>query len=340
MAFALVGFEGFDEYALADVYLVSGYGGSSTNGAIDDAATVMGMPEGKCLRGGNGGSWNVVNLTPNAEWTIGFHYAPRQSNTSGTLLRLYEGGTAGTEHMRLAFNADGTITISRAGSIPASSAALTWTNGVTHWIEVYYKCHDTTGAWEVKVDGVSVIGPTSSLDTRNGGTAGTPDTINFATGASQAWNIDNVYWGTGSGFLGEGRCVTDLVTADGANTAWTASAGSDYQCVDEATQNGDTDYISSATAAQRDSFAAATFGVTGTIAGLILSMFARKDDAGARSVQQSLHKISGGTDYDGATHTLSTSTVGYRNLWATDPSTAAAWVDTDVDGFEIGVENQ
>ena len=328
MAIPLI--EGFDNMAIADVALCYPMGGGSNS-------LIAGVVEGSALRLPNGGSWTPP-VPANAEYKVGFHFwSPSGTNPNGTILQFMEGST---EHVRVAINADQTITISRAGSIPASSAVVgPFLPGIPHWLEVYAKVDNAAGAWEVKLDGATIIGPTGSLDTNNAGAVGTINAIRCLGGPNISLVIDNVYAASGAtAFLGEGRCVTDLPTADGTNTAWTASSGTDVSCVDDTTQNGDTDYISSSTSGHIDTFTMATLGVTGTIKAVAIRLFGRKDDAGARTVVTHIRRAA--TEYDNATsHVLSTSTAGYQGIWEVDPSTGVAWVDSDIDGAEYGVKN-
>lgn len=326
--------EGFDAMLLADLQVCYTVLGGSD-------ALVAGVVEGNALQLPNGGGIEFA-WASNAEVYFGAHIWP--SGAGGTtpnnaaLIQIREGSTV---HGLLGVNSDGTITISRNSSIPATSANVgPFLLNVPHFFEVYYKCDNSAGAWEVRLDGVTIIGPTGSLDTNNAGAVGTINNIRFLGGTQYTCVVDNVYIGSGSspGFLGQGRCVTDLPTADGTNLSWTASAGTDVSCVDDATPNNDTDYISSSTAGHIDTFTMATLGVTGAIKAVAVRLFGRKDDVAARTVNAHIRRAS--TEYDNATtHALTTTMAGYQGLWETDPNTGVAWVDSDIDGAEYGVKN-
>lgn len=324
--------EGYDELAGADVMLryPSDVFSTPTDGLI----------EGRCLRIPNG-YYIDFPVPADPTYTVGFHLrflgAGGNPTGSGNGIFFREGSTS---HGIVTFNANNTITISRGdGTVLATSSPFApFLVGVWRFLEVSYKVHDSTGSIEVRLDGAVILGPTGSLDTRNGAAVGTVDNVYFSGMASFSWDLDNHYFASGSaGFQDECRVVTDLPVSDGTNTAWAASAGSDYQCVDDATQNGDTDYISSSSAGAIDTFTMATLGVTGTIRAIAVSIFGRKDDTGARSVKTHIRRAS--TEYDnGVTHALSVSTAGYQGIWPTDPSTGVAWVAGNIDGAEYGVK--
>jgi hypothetical protein len=277
-------------------------------------------------------------LPANATYTFGFHVQPQGGGSASCdVLLIQEGATV---HGILNINfSTGAVTISRNGSIPASATVAPFRQDVWRWVEVRYKVDNSAGEWEVRVDGTTVIGPTSSLDTNNAGAVGTISAYRLGAGLSQeAFYADNFYAASGSaGFQGEGRCVTDMPTADGGLVAWAASAGNDFACVDEIPQNGDTDYISSATSTDRDCFTFATFGLTGTIKALVISAVARKDDAAARVLNPFQRRSSTNQDH-ADTWTLSTSYAKYEAISVLDPHTGSAYLDSNIDSTELGVE--
>lgn len=115
--------------------------------------------------------------------------------------------------------------------------------------------------------------------------------------------------------------------------AWAASAGSDYQCVDDATPSGDTDYICSETPNVIDTFTYPALGLTGTVLGAAPTSLARKDDAGTRSIREVVRV--GGTNYPGgADLTLASTYVAYQQVWETNP-TGGAWTVSAVTALSL-----
>jgi hypothetical protein len=324
----LVYIDGFDEYVTADI---PDWGWTGSQCTIAAGGRVAGT----CMQLGGNGSTNLNRaVSAGARFTVGFAWKTGTHGTTNNLCRFFEGAT---EHGRLFYNGNGTFTISRAGSIPATSANMGITSGVWYYIEVDYNCHDTTGAWEVRFNGVAIIGPTSGLDTRNGGTAGLVDSINLSELSGGAQHIDDLYIASGSDFQGDCRVITRLPNGEGALTDWTPSTGTDNSAlVDDAAPNDDTDYVSSSTANQRDTYLYADLGVTGAVRAVQVGMMARKDDAGTREIAPVVRQ--GGVNYDGAAQNLSTAYAGLYQLYAQDPSTAAAWSVAGVNSAEFGVK--
>ena len=127
-------------------------------------------------------------------------------------------------------------------------------------------------------------------------------------------------------------------TADTAEADWTPSAGADhYAVVDEATINGDTDYVSAATPGALDLYEMSNLSFTpDTVHAVQVTMVARKDDAEARQVRTKLK--SGTTTADGTTQAMATSYLPYGDLYETDPDTAMAWTPGGVNAMQVGIE--
>lgn len=278
---------------------------------------------------------NTKNLpTPDASQTIGIAFRPSQLQQD-RMFELMEGATI---HGRILITSGGAITVSRNGSIPASSSAGIITAGNWYYLEWYYKCDDTTGAWEVKLNGSTIIGPTTGLDTRNGGT-GVLDGLRCNAQSSSNLDLDDmyIYWG-GSSFQGDCRVVTTLPTSDDTGQQWTKSTGAtNFGTVDEATENGDTDYVSDATSNHRDAYGMPALGITGTVQGVLVRAVARKDDAGARNASVG-HRI-GGTDYDGTSTALAATYGLISGLSVVSPATAAAWSVSGVDAALLMIKD-
>jgi hypothetical protein len=119
-------------------------------------------------------------------------------------------------------------------------------------------------------------------------------------------------------------------------------AGSDgnstnnYLLVDEATPNDDTDYVSSATPGDKDTYAYSNMNATaGTVFGVQPVPAARKDDAGARSIV-TIARLSG-TEVDGPVKTMATTYAYYADMRETKPG-GGSWSISDVNSAEFGVK--
>lgn len=332
MAETLVLIDGFDDYSVSADLIAGGWAGGGN--------TAAGNVSGLCCSPGANSNTSYTH-TADAYIHDLFHWKINNAVLSTPLWRRFEGAT---EHLRLSYNGNGTFTFSRAGTsvgTTPTSANLGIVANTWYHIEVIARCHDTAGQYDVWINGVlACTGGGSTLDTRNGGTAGTLDRIVWNepnTGTINVYDDVIIYTGSGGAQKGIARVITKLPTGDGANTAWTASAGADYACVDEAVPNADTDYISSATPNDIDTFTYPALGVTGTVLGVGVASLARKDDAGTRTIRDLIRQ--GGANYVGAVDkTLTTTYVVQQEIWEQDPASAAAWSVSGVDSAEFGVK--
>lgn len=289
---------------------------------------------------GTGSAWRITannhdrNVPASASRTHGWRWKPG-SITARTLAGFFEGAT---EHLRLALNADGSVTISRAGTALVSSAAGVFA-ATGSWYELEWSglISDTVGTSELRVGGVSVAS-VSGADTRNGGAVGTINLFRFTTSGATD-DLDDWYGSPASAdWKNNPRAIGQLPTSDGGVLQWTCSTGTThYQMVDDPTPGGDTDYVTDSTAGHRDTYGypALSVGSGSTVYGVMLRLWARKDDAGARTLD-GVARI-GGVNYDnGSAFAVTSSYVPYEPKWTTDPSTAAAWSVAGVNGAELG----
>lgn len=325
--------DGFDEYANMTDAGMFGWTGTI-------ASTQSGRISGTCFRINNSNIILTGRMVADTRQTIGFAWRYSVNTQAGQILGFREGAT---EHMRILYNGNGTFTINRAGSaITFSSGSATSSNAsiasnTWYYLEVDVTCHDTTGAWELRVNGVT-YGSGSGGDTRNGGASGALDIITLFGPNAVNSDFDDLYIASGStSFQGDSRVMSQPPNASGTYTQWTPNASTNVSRINQTTQDGDTTYNSDSTSTHRDSFTFPSLGITGTILGLISLIVARKDDAGARNVQVSVR--SGGTDYDSGSFALSTSYAGYVRKDLTDPATGVAWTVSGVNNAEIGYED-
>jgi hypothetical protein len=164
------------------------------------------------------------------------------------------------------------------------------------------------------------------------------------TGGSSAatWTIGDLVVilndGVGaSGFQGHMQVHTLTPAGAGDLTQFTPTAGANWQCVDEAAQNGDTDYVESSTAGHRDNYAVSALPVTpASIKGVLVKATAKKDDTATRTLQMSC-KSSIYTADVGNVMTLGNA--GYTTVHAPvirDPNGDVAWTKAAVDAMKVG----
>lgn len=277
------------------------------------------------------------NLGKTVSTFIGAFAYKIQSIAAGTsnIMRLVDNGTV---QAAMAYGEDGLV--------HCTGTAATWPIFTGTYMHIEVKCtiSSTAGLWIVKVNGDEVFN-VSGINTR----AGTGN--NYCTQfecLTQNTNNHEVYYddmvlmdNTGStfnDFIGDKRIVEQLPTGDGSVVTMTPSTGSTlYTTVDEATQNGDTDYIQSATPGERALF---TFPALPVVTGQVLSadvlFTARKDDAGTRVLRGSAK--SSGVNGNGADVSIGATYFRSRGEFLTDPNTGSAWTVAGVNAAEFGVE--
>jgi len=220
------------------------------------------------------------------------------------------------------------------GTLLGSSATGVFANSKWCYIEAKVTISATVGVVEVNVNGTQIINLTSQ-DTKNG-TDYIGAIILNGLSPNQYSRWDDFYIDDAQ-FHGDCRIRTFMPDADGNSTDFTRSTGSnDYECVDEAQSNGDTDYISSDTLNHKSIFGITT-GALGTVEGIQLNNHCRLDEAGTRKITPIIRSNS--TDYSGTeTETIAANYQFENEIWETDPDDAAAWTQTKLEAAEFGLE--
>ncbi len=242
---------------------------------------------------------------------------------------------AGTAQCEARLRSDGRIDLARNGAVLATSAGLL-SAGVWYHLELKVAIHDTAGAIELRVNGVS-FAAASGVDTKNTANAYANEAAIQANGITADYD-DLAVWNTGGGqnndWLGDGRIFTRLPSGAGYYSQWMPLAGLNYQNVDDNPADGDETYNSAATVGSLDSYAFPPIPGVGTIKAVQLALIARKDDAGARAIAALLRR---GSDSLGGSQGLADAYAAYLQLWEVDPITAAAWTLANFNNTEFGI---
>ena len=168
-----------------------------------------------------------------------------------------------------------------------------------------------------------------------GGTAGAASSIGY---------FDDFYLCDTSGsynndFLGDVVIETSMPNAVGSNNDWTALGGSShYLEVDEASVDGDTSYVYTATASARDTYGLTDISASGgTVMAVAVNVVAEKDGTDTRGIKP---VVKSSTSYaQGAETILSLgSYLSIQSIFETDPSTTSAWTESGVNAMEAGVD--
>lgn len=240
------------------------------------------------------------------------------------------------------------LTVKRGTTVLATTS-LSFNADTTYWMELSYTIDNATGAYELRMDGVTAA-TASSVDTQNAGTA-TWDRICFRSPFSLVSGIvyyDDVYVLDGSGggpnntLIGIQQVYNALLVADSISPGdfgeSTPSTGTDRGAlVDESPPNGDADYNTFPNGTTvKDAYVHAAFPISGTIAGVVVNVQQRKTDAGACTYRLSTRRA--GTTTSGSTYAPLTTYSSIPAIFPLDPSTAAAWTVTNLNATQIQVD--
>jgi hypothetical protein len=250
-----------------------------------------------------------------------------------------------TTQCSVCFERPGNIVL-RSGGITGAVLA-TYANAFqpTVWdhFQIKVVIHNTTGAITVRKNGdAGDTWSATGLNTRGGTANNYANAVRLRSdnAVTSAW-FDDFLCFSGSGaapndWVGDIRAVQLLPSADTAQRDFSRSAGATNSAlVDEAVQNGDTDYVFSGTPNHQDLYDLSDLATTpASILAVQARMFAKKTDSGARSGQ--IRVKSGATEAGGADTVLSTSYTWLSRVGVTDPNTGAAWTAAAVNAAQLG----
>lgn len=328
---ALLFCDSFDHYsALANKY--NGFLVPTGSGAISAANGRNGTSSFRIT------NWSVgITKSIAATGTVVVGFALRVAalpTVAVVVARVLEGATA---HVDLRMDTAGRLFFTRAGTTIGLVGTTALAAGSWYYLEAKITISDTVGVASLRINGVSELNG-AGLDTRNAGTSGVVDVVGLAgvTGLTATVDFDDLYICNAAGtvnndFLGDIRVEAIFPTAEATYSAWLPSVGTDNALnVDESPPNSDTDYNSSATALDKDTFAMTNITPTsGTIKGVQPCLFARKDDAGTRVIAPMSRQ--GATDYVSATtHSIGDAYAYHTQIMELNPATGLPWTIADV----------
>ena len=275
--------------------------------------------------------------------TVGF--ALRENTLGSCVCTLHD---AVGPQCSVTIESDGSVTVRRGyynGTILGQSAggvlsALTW-----HYIEFKIYVHDTTGTFEVHVDGVQVLVSTGAQDTKNQTSANVTMFGFEGYKLTDDIRVCDLYICDASGsynntFLGDIRIDAILPSGAGAYAQWDPSGEAEnYQCVDESDINEDTDYSSTDVTNEIDShlFTDLASLTIDSIKAAVLNLCFRKDDAGSRTVKGHVRVSS--NNYEGAsTFSVPDTYTVQQQVWETNPYSSAAWTRATLNAAEFGAK--
>ena len=332
---ALLAIEGFDDGLAAIRHSLADGTISPTYGKNDN-----GMRVGDTTAG-------TLKIATSSDLTQTFGFALYITDTDG----WYLGGWSNNVDYSLGYQcvlsydaANERIAVQdRTGNTYGTASTIlpdTW-----YYVELQCLFNNGAGSWECRVDGV-LYASASSRDTESGSNPW----LHFGGGDTDAiddWYIDDFYYLDSTGtsnndFLGICKVETDLPSGNGNSSVLVGSDSNstdNYLLVDNnaSVPPVATEYVESDTEGDKDTYAMSDLTTTGTVHGVQTTLYAQKDDSGAKYVRPVIR--SGGTDYPGTSSALSDSTyVVFDEVWDEDPDTSTTWLYGGVNGMEVGPE--
>lgn len=243
----------------------------------------------------------------------------------------------------------GEIYVTRNGTTLGSPVSFIPGLNIWYYLELLVTFHNSTGVIIARVDGAEVINLTSQDTQQTANATANGIRIGSHTDNAPAGQIDDLYVcdNTDSGvsgvpnddFLGDIRVEAIFPNGNGNSSALLGSDGNstdNYLLVDETAPDEDTTYVQGSSVGDKDTYAMSALTPTaGTVYGVQMLPYARKTDAGSRSIC-SVTRLSG-TEEDSANKTLSTSYAYLPDIREGTPA-AAAWTISDVNSMEAGVK--
>jgi hypothetical protein len=341
---ALLLIEGFEQYTIGDSPELA-RGGWAANTTLNNSFYILkagrhagGQGIELALNGGN--LFHPIPATDVV--TVGFAYRMVDAGPSAqTFLNLRNGLI---DHLGLVATVGGELRLNRGVTQIDITSGLGLTQNIWYYFEIDATIHNSTGAYEVRLDGATILSDTG-VDTQNAGDA-VVDNIEFLGNSATDNEFDDIYVlddaGTdNTGLLGDCRVETVFPDALGNENDFTASPAVDQHLnVDDGvTPDDDTTYNWSATATDRELYGfAALTGNVGTVFGVDAKMLCRKEDAGFREVR--VIARSNITEVESGNLTLGVDYIYKNNIYENDPNGGINWTETSVNAAQFGIDLQ
>ena len=238
------------------------------------------------------------------------------------------------------------LQVTRNGTLLGTGSSILNINTFYH-IDLSVVISDTVGSFVLKLNGLTEISG-SGIDTKATANAYV-DRFYLGGGYSEEGAVapgerywDDVAVGDDQGSFNTsspGDVAVEAIhpTGAGATTAWTPSAGTNWQNVDDALPDDDATYNKSNTVGQTDMYAMADLAeATGLIKAVQYVQYARKDNAGTRLIAPVVRI--GGADYAGSDIELGATYDHFTQLKEVSPATSAAWTISEINAMEYGIK--
>jgi hypothetical protein len=247
----------------------------------------------------------------------------------------------GTAHCGLDMTSAGNLEFMRSSTIVEVTTNTPIQTGQWYYIEFQVLIDDTVGTYEVKVDGVTELSGTG-VDTK----AGAEDNVvgfSLIGATFSDTQYDDFYLLDSTGltnndFLGDSQVETLFPDADGFTNDFTPLSGlTNYEMVDDGyTPDIGTTYVSSSTVNHIDlyTFTDLELALNDIYAVEAVGM-CWMAEVGPRTLRM-MTRVSS-TNYEGDIVGCPIEYNCINHLWETNPNTAAAWTESDINAAEFGI---
>lgn len=354
---ALLWMDGFDHYGTDESQMLDGVWAEVASGATLQANARTGAYAIR-LEGGAGGGQKIRRIFGAAKTKVGIAEAVYidslpTNNYMMCPIRLVDGNNKG--QVSLWVTTTGALSVYNGihpddaiegGNLLGTSADGTVTASAYQHIEMLTTCHATTGAVEVRVNGVTVL-TLSNVNTNFTGTGQLSQYVAQNRDAfAPSYYIDDLfaYDDTGAqnnGFMGDLRVKHIMPNDDTAQADWLKSTGSTgYTLIDEIPANDDTDYIYNE--AFGDGGEVSEFqlenlvGAIASIRGVQTYAKQRKTVAGTCNTEVSL--VSGTSVSLGADRPITEEYTYWMDVHERDPATGAPWTKDAINAMKLRIE--
>lgn len=349
---ALVFMDGFDMYGNTDNAPVSPTGILRTRyqQQQERAYTFAGRHGGFAIVSyWDSGAWlQTPALTTDDTLIVGFSAYIPDPHGNGELLQLrstynFVGETIGG--LSLTLNADRSLTIKRGTTTLSSSAAGVVPLGDWCYLELKVVCDNTTGSYEVHIDGVNVLSATGvdtqySTDTFHSVVrfSGELASVLPTTGVrlDDLWVCDST-GGDNNDFQGPGIFIATISPdGDGDSTDWTPdSGGTNYTQIDEDVQV-DSEYVEASAMDNTDLYTYEALSDIYSLKAVQVVTEALSTEPNEWTLE-TMVKQNPTEDSDGGQTLGSGEWTGFVRTMETNPVTTANWTAADIDNLQIGM---
>lgn len=275
-------------------------------------------------------------VTAQRAWVFGLAYRP--TTTDVRIAEILESALPQSE---LRYGTSGFLELYSGGSL-LQRGTHPLRQGVWGYIEWATFIDNTVGTSCVQLNGAVMDINVSGVDTQGqAANNGTRYEFGHDVGGNPQGDFDDIYVRTGATlgtgfFLGDVRVRAVYPDGAGASTQWTPDSGTNFERVDETTNDNDTSYVETATVTERDSYTFGDVPTDATIFGITLVATATRVTSGNTVTP---YARVGGTNYDGTA--TATQVAVYKpslpSLFLVSPDTSVAWTATEVNASEFGI---